>query len=199
MCVCVCVCVCVCERERETQRQRDVLNHCHVALDNRRYNPRNDSILSLISDLARSSLPPSFQLLVDLPDSDYHFPSHICSTDLRPDLVVWSDQQHLLFLVELTVCLECGFDDARHRKDNCYQDLCEDAEGNGFRCLVFPVQVGSRGIVDIKSLSVFFDHFLSIPKEVWKAFLIPYLNQQYDNPTRFGAIGIGWVDYLFIF
>ena len=135
------------------------------------YNPRHDSILSLISDLARSSLPLSFQLLVDLPDSDYHFPSHVCSTDLRPDLV-WSDQQLLLFLVELTVCFECGFDDARCRKDNRYQDLCEDAEGNGFRCLVFPVQVGSRGIVDIKSLSVLFDHLLSIPKEVWKAFLI---------------------------
>ena len=42
-----------------------------------------------------------------------------------------------------------------YRKDDCYRDLCEDAEGNGFRCLVFPVQVGSRGIVDIKSLSVF--------------------------------------------
>ena len=106
----------------QKQTLHHVLNHCPVALDKRRYNPHLDTILSLISDLAHSSLPPSFQLLVDLPDSDYHFPSHICSTDLRPDLVVWSDQQHLLFLVELTVCFECGFDDARRRKDNRYRE-----------------------------------------------------------------------------
>ena len=39
----------------QKQTLRHVLNHCPVALDKRRHNPRHDTILSLISDLARSS------------------------------------------------------------------------------------------------------------------------------------------------
>ena len=70
-----------------------VLNNCQVALRLRRYNRRHDCVLELITKLAQSYLPHSYELMADLhvKEDQYHFPSHISPTSLRPDLVLWSD------------------------------------------------------------------------------------------------------------
>ena len=101
------------------------LNHCQVALELRCYNQRHDSILQVIVDSLQSQCPPDYKITADLPNTDYMFPTNAASTDLRPDLVVWSDPQRILVLVELTVCFETNFVDASQRKQNKYQDLLE--------------------------------------------------------------------------
>ena len=83
-----------------------VLNHCQVALDLRRYNQRHDSILKVIVESLKNRCHPDYKITVDLPHTNYNFPSTAASTDLRPDLAVWSDSERVLVLAELTVCFE---------------------------------------------------------------------------------------------
>ena len=119
-----------------------VLNHCQVALHLRRYNKRHDKVLSIIAELVKSFLPPDSRFTTDLSEDSYNFPTHIVPTSLRPDLVLWSDTRKLLYLIELTICFETGFEEAVGRKASRYSELASEA------CLsatVIPVQIGSRG------------------------------------------------------
>ena len=86
-----------------------VLNHCQVALELRRYNQRHNNVLRVIVDGLQSLCPPQYQIMAGLPESTYDFPSTAASTDLRPDLVVWSDTQQVMVLAELTVCFETNY------------------------------------------------------------------------------------------
>ena len=60
------------------------------------------------------------------------FPTCITTTDLRPDIVLWSPIQKSAILVELTLCYETNFEDAHRRKANKYEDLVEAGRSNGF-------------------------------------------------------------------
>ena len=148
-----------------------VLNSCEVALQLRRYNMRHDKVLSIIAELAQSYLPDSHHLTVDLSEESYSFPSHIIPTNLRPDLVIWSDVCKKLCLVELTISYESGFEDAARRKRNRYVDLVSDAKDRGYHSSVTPFQVGSRGVLDESSLESFRCILKPIPNKKWKCFL----------------------------
>ena len=65
------------------------------------------------------------EAITDLPAYDYTFPTCITPTGLRPDAVLWSPTQKSTILVELTVCHETNFEDAKSK----YKDLVET---NGF-------------------------------------------------------------------
>ena len=110
-----------------------VLNHCEVALKLRRYNHRHDAILSTIASFLSSHLLPSYQMTIDI-DSSYHFPRHIAATDLRPDIVMWSDAKKEVIFTELTVCYETNFGDAHERKMRKYLGLAEGGRGKGVSC-----------------------------------------------------------------
>ena len=56
-----------------------------------------------------------------------------------------------MVIIELTVCYELSFQGARQRKEAKYLDLVEDVERCGYDAELIPVQVGSRGFVDIDS------------------------------------------------
>ena len=71
-----------------------------------RCNTRHDSVLEVIVDFVRDHLPGSFEIIADLPDLPYNFPSAITSTDLQPNIVIWSQILQSATLVELTVCYE---------------------------------------------------------------------------------------------
>ena len=58
------------------------------------------------------------QVIVDL-ENQYLFPTSLTYTDLRPDLVVYSNLTRTAILVELTVCFEDNFD-ARACKEAKY-------------------------------------------------------------------------------
>lgn len=105
-----------------------VLNHCQKALQLRRFNERHDRVLHVIANFLMEHYPESFRLIADLPNHTYHFPSAIASTDLRVDLVLWSEALKKVTLVELTVCYETNFVDAKQRKTQKYLDLVEACE-----------------------------------------------------------------------
>ena len=149
-----------------------VLNNCEVALNLHRYNARHDCILQLIVTAAHASSSASYQLAVDLPEYQYHFPSHITLTNLRPDIVLWSDSQRTLNIIELTVCYETGFEDAADRKTRWYADLVEEVGKQGYHCQTIPLQVGSMGVIHEEDLNDFRCCLKPVPNKEWKKFLI---------------------------
>ena len=101
-----------------------ILNNCPVALELRRYSKRHDTVLQVIRDFIRSHLPPQLSIFIDSPSETYSFPHHITPTNLRPDIVWWSDQQRELWLFELTISYESVVANAKARKRAKYNDLC---------------------------------------------------------------------------
>jgi len=99
-----------------------VLNNCSMALQLRSYNERHDGVLKVIANSIQNSLPSTTKLTTDL-RGEYLFPSHIAPTDLHPDIVWWDDTSRTITLIELTVCFESCFDDAKQRKEDRYADL----------------------------------------------------------------------------
>ena len=149
-----------------------MLNNCEVALNLRRYNTRHDSILQLIIIAAQAYSPASYQLAADLPDDQYHFPSHITLTGLHPDIVLWSNSQWTLNIIELIVCYDTGFEEAADRKTRWCADLVEEVEKQGYRCTTIPLQVGSRGVIHEKGLNEFRCCLKPVSNKEWKKVLI---------------------------
>ena len=127
--------------------KQTLLYNVEVSLQLRRYNRRHNQVLVVITAMANSHLLDTYRLTADLSDT-YNFPSHITPTNLRPDLVLWSDMKKRLYIVELTICFETSFDEAADRKRRHYADLVEDARRQGYHTQILPIQVGSRGIID---------------------------------------------------
>ena len=125
-----------------------VLNSCDVARGLRRYNARHDDVLALLYEFLCNHLPAGMCSTAGL-NSNYSFPLHIVSTDLRPDIVVWCDSLKKLWLVELTVCFDTLFEEATARKQLNYRDLTLAAEEAGYASSIITVEVGSRGMPNI--------------------------------------------------
>ncbi len=73
------------------------------------------------------------------------FPQKIATTALRPDIVLWSERSRQVVMVELTVPWEERVEEAYHMKRNKYEELRLECVSKGWKCWVFPVEVGSRG------------------------------------------------------
>ena len=73
------------------------------------------------------------------------FPRDICTTNLRPDIVIWSKHTKQVLLVELTVPWESRMEEAHERKLAKYQPLIDDCIRNGWRAQNLPIEVGARG------------------------------------------------------
>ena len=54
-------------------------------------------------------------------------------------------------LVELTVCYEYNFEEAKSRKETKYADLVDEIQENGFTVDLITVKVGARGFVRYES------------------------------------------------
>ena len=80
-------------------------------------------------------------------DKKLVFPSEIVTTNLRPDLVLWSTSQMSVVIVELTVPWEAAVGEAFERKRLRYSDVAPAAELRGWNAQVLPVEVGCRGFV----------------------------------------------------
>ncbi len=76
-----------------------------------------------------------------------HFPRTICTTTLRPDMVLWTTARKTALLVELTVPWEEGLEAAHERKRAKYADLVADCRESGWKVKLYPVEVGTRGFV----------------------------------------------------
>ena len=53
---------------------------------------------------------------MDLPESDYAFPSDVAITNLRPDIIVWKKSTKEAWLLELSVVFESVCEDTKKRK-----------------------------------------------------------------------------------
>ena len=87
-----------------------------------------------------------WQMRVDL-HQRLVFPPEIATTTLRPDMVLWSNSCQLAYIIELTVPWEDALEEAFERKKLRYSNLAAEAEDNGWRVKVRPVEVGCRGFV----------------------------------------------------
>ncbi|KAJ8393343.1 hypothetical protein AAFF_G00062440 [Aldrovandia affinis] len=98
-----------------------------------------------------SKRPPSnlltsgaeWKMKVDL-GRQLQFPQEICSTTLRPDVVLWSAAAKSALL---TVPWEEGLEAAYERKMAKYADLVADCRESGWSVRMYPVEVGARGFV----------------------------------------------------
>ena len=123
------------------------LNNCPIVMTLRRYSARHDEVLRVLSAFIRTHLPPSFSICVDTVESEYSFPHHISPTNLRPDVVWWSDEVKEIRLLELTISYETVMEQAHQRKLAKYEDVVEGARVQGYNAECFAVEVGSRGLI----------------------------------------------------
>ena len=142
----------------EKQTLIHVLNNCNIALRQRRFDQRHNEVLKIVSDFIRLHMPCGFCVTSDLPSEGYIRPDFLMS-DLRPDIILWSTAAKTAYLLELTVCFDTNFSAAAERKTSKYFELVEAiGSTTAYRCYLYTLQVGSRGIVDQDS----FNHIKSI-------------------------------------
>ena len=125
-----------------------VLNQCPVSLHLRSYNTRHDPVLEVI----RSSIMP---LLSDadcviaylhshqpyiFPHSQTHRPHQSLP---RPSTL--NTNNHVVCLVELTICFETRYEETHGLKENKYADLVEKIRKAGHTPKLITLEVGSRG------------------------------------------------------
>jgi hypothetical protein len=72
------------------------------------------------------------------------FPS-IVHTNLRPDIVLWSEKRKKLIMIELTVPLETRCEEDYERKKAKYTELLNQWRQSGWYTWLFPIEVGVRG------------------------------------------------------
>ena len=83
-------------------------------------------------------------LLGDL-DGSFSFPPHIAFTELRPDIIIFSNNLKRVILIELTCPCEENMEAWHNAKVNKYMPLKSVIENNGWNVDLFAVEVGARG------------------------------------------------------
>ena len=83
----------------------------------------------------------------DLPDWRGSYPDIVKETGQRPDIVVWSESDPRIILIELTVPYESRMNEQHQYKLRKYEDLAKELSQKGHPTKVLPVEVGARGFV----------------------------------------------------
>ena len=73
------------------------------------------------------------------------FPQDICSTNLRPDILVTSRASKTILLIELTVPWEDRIEEAHELKMSKYEAIVTEARNKNWKAQCFAVEVGCRG------------------------------------------------------
>ena len=100
--------------------------------------------------LARKSLlegTNDWKIGADFDHQQFPFPPEICSTDSRPDIVLWSLPLRKVIMIELTCPAEEGIENASSRKQLRYAPLIVIIQQNGWLPTLFTIEVGTRGFV----------------------------------------------------
>jgi len=96
-----------------------------------------------------------WKMQVDFKDRKLVFPPVICSTELRPDGVIWSVLTRTVILLELTCCAEEGIEAAQIRKEARYADLMSLVSERKWAPTLLTLEVGARGLVCSKTFHAF--------------------------------------------
>ena len=127
-----------------------ILNFCQVALIQKRYNYRHDSVLNHLARVIIESKPDNIEVYADIPELDINgstIPPDILVTLSRPDLVIINRSSKSVYLLELTCSFERNIQAAHQRKTTKYTSLKSDIEDAGYTCFLIPFEIGSRGHV----------------------------------------------------
>ena len=171
----------LCKEAKGTQMH--IFSSCRVALEQKRYSWRHDSVLANIELYIQNHLskhndqkaivpprifipfvkarekiphikPPRRNLLSDAVDwccqvdycgNEKIFPPEICSSNLRPDIVLWSSSSKCVILIELTCPSEENIPQAKSRKTERYVDLINQIKDAGWSPTLFTIEAGVRG------------------------------------------------------
>ena len=128
----------------------------------------HDAVLREIIATVKEALPPTYHLTAET--GSYNFPYHIVPTDLRPNLVWWNDSQQVIFFAELTISFETSISMAAECKSPKYESIIVRPKENGYIATFIPIQVGSRGIIDLSSFTNLQD-VTRIPKRPFSTLL----------------------------
>ncbi|KAI8486711.1 hypothetical protein Bbelb_354590 [Branchiostoma belcheri] len=94
----------------------------------------------------RAEIPNDWVMRVDL-ERKLKFPEVVLDTNLRPDIVPWSEETKQVVMKELTVPWEDRLEEAHERKAEKYRDLRQSCAEKGWKAWCYPVEVGCRGFV----------------------------------------------------
>ncbi|KAI8485265.1 hypothetical protein Bbelb_370120 [Branchiostoma belcheri] len=108
--------------------------------------PRSTAVTGTVNLGSSILCRGKWEMRADL-DRQLHFPSTICETSLRPDLVLWSEDQKAALIIELTIPWEENVQAAFERKKLKYDDLVQQCKQKGWQTRLYPVEVGVRGFV----------------------------------------------------
>ena len=125
-----------------------ILNFCPVALTQKRYNYRHDSVLNHLTSVIIANKPENIEVYADIPGFDLNgstIPPDILVTLSRPDLVIVNRSNKTVDILELTCSFERNILAAHQRKTTKYISLKADIESAGFACSLLPFEIGSRG------------------------------------------------------
>ena len=132
-----------------------ILSNCPVSLNQGRYTWRHDCALAAIQKGIQTHLPPEVSLIVDLPGSRAcenpvsTIPDRILVTSARPDIVLITESEKKIDLLELTIphnSLE-SISNARTRKSTKenYQQALSDLESRDWSANLHTIEIGSLG------------------------------------------------------
>ena len=100
--------------------------------------PPNTHLLSRAND---------WEMMVDFNHDRLVFPKFICSSDERPDVVIFSKQYRRVILIELTCPAEESIPAKHIEKKARYLELVERIRQLGWSAQIFAVEAGARGFV----------------------------------------------------
>ena len=106
----------------------------------------------MFANFIRAALTLDYSMTTDHPTSTYNFPHHITPTDLRPDIVWWSDQNKKFYLFKLTISFESSVAEAHARKQAKYAGLVKAGKCKGYSTVLITIKVGSRGMLSTSDL-----------------------------------------------
>jgi len=132
---------CIVCHERQTLGH--VIGGCQVALHEKRYNWRHDSILLNIAKVLNPL--PNTTVYCDI-DDQYPNPSMISGEEYRPDIIV--KQNNKIIIIELTVGFETNIEKNFQRKTQKYQLLINNLSEND-EVIFVNLSMGAIGVIGI--------------------------------------------------
>ena len=131
---------------REDQTLGHVIGGCNVALEEKRYNWRHDSILLNIYKIVNSN---GLKVFLDI--DGYESPSIVTGENYRPDLLIVKN--NMLLVLELTVGFETNIKKNFDRKAERYNQLLSDLSSK-YQVHYVNLSLGAIGVVGNGNLLV---------------------------------------------
>ena len=134
-----------------------MLSNCKEALN--RFEWRHNNIVNYLHSLFSSQGLDGVEVFADLEGHRVNgvtVPPDVAMTAQKPDLVIINRKSKEVKLVELTVPWDTSANMAAalQRKTERYNDLANEIQGNGFKCSNIPLEIGTRGIVNVRNRAV---------------------------------------------